>query len=140
MLGKEFQFTDEKPAAGTNWYWVVVQDAHGRSMVSGPVSARAIGELTFLERPAPNPVRGGATFTYFVGRNAGRAAASVSLVLYDLEGRRVRTLLSARQDVGRHQLSWDGRGTDGARLRPGSYFLRLHAGAVVQLAKLSVVR
>ena len=140
VRGTEFQFTDEHPGAGTNWYWVVLQDARGRSSVNGPVSVQAVGALTFLEHPAPNPTRGGASFTYFVGRNAGHGGVPVSLALYDLEGRQVRSLVGARQEVGRHQLSWDGRGADGARLRPGSYFLRLKAGPVEQIARLSIVR
>lgn len=139
VSGSRFEFTDPLPEAGTSWYWVILQDTQGRSIVSGPVSAQSIGELSVLERPAPNPVRDGGGFAYVVGRNAARGErATVSLALYDLQGREVRSLVNARQGVGRYSLIWDGRGADGAPLRAGSYFLLLKAGSITQLSLIHI--
>jgi len=139
--GSTYEFTDLDPEPGTSWYWVILKDPQGRAIVNGPVAVEAAGELSLLERPSPNPVRGAATFAYVVGRNAaGRDRAAVSLVLFDLQGRQVRQLVSARQAVGRYQVAFDGTAADGTRLRAGTYYLRLQAGAVEQLAKVTLVR
>jgi flagellar hook assembly protein FlgD len=69
----------------------------------------------------PNPVRDRATFAIDVPAAAGR----VELALYDLAGRRVRTLVSGALPAGRHTVSWDGRGDAGARLAPGLYLAHL---------------
>ena len=141
VSGTRFEFTDASPAGGTAWYWVILTDPQGRAIVSGPVTAQPTGELTFLDRPSPNPVRSGASFAYVVGRNAAKGPATpVSLALFDLQGREVRKLVSARQAVGRYQVTWDGLGANGARLGAGSYYLRLQAGPVAQFAKVTIVR
>ena len=50
----------------------------------------------------------------------------VSVAVYDLGGRQVRTLLSgAKQEAGPHALSWDGLDWTGRPVSPGSYEWRL---------------
>jgi flagellar hook assembly protein FlgD len=51
--------------------------------------------------------------------------ASVSLDVYDVSGRYVRTLQSGPLDAGPHESFWDGSGRGGARVAPGVYFARL---------------
>lgn len=64
------------------------------------------------------------------------AAARVHAVLYDVSGRRVRTLLDADLPAGEHRAVWDGRDAQGARAASGIYFLRLQAGDERRTAKL----
>ncbi len=71
-------------------------------------------------RPWPNP--GGDRVTLrFTLPGAGR----VTLDLYDLAGRRVRTLEAGTLEAGDHVATWDGRGDAGAGAAPGLYFARL---------------
>ena len=46
----------------------------------------------------------------------------ISLVIYDLRGRVVRTLIDSELDPGRHQVSWNGR-DDSGRLAPSGFYL-----------------
>jgi|GEM_PF-3434433 len=56
------------------------------------------------------------------------APASVSLAIYDEQGRQVRTLITGeRQTAGAHALSWDGVDHAGNPAPPGSYRWRLLA-------------
>jgi flagellar hook assembly protein FlgD len=64
------------------------------------------------------------------------AAARVSLALYDVQGRRVRTLLDQDAAAGTFAAQWDGRDDRGVRMGRGVYFARLVAGAQVTEKKL----
>lgn len=61
-------------------------------------------------------------------RYALPASGPVSLRLYDLAGRAVRTLADGFAEAGGHVAEWDGRGDDGTMLPRGTYFARLVAG------------
>ncbi len=52
-------------------------------------------------------------------------AGDVTLAVYDLSGRLVRTLLDSRQTAGAHAVRWDGRDDDGSQAASGIYLYRL---------------
>jgi len=79
-----------------------------------------------LYRPAPNPFAGSTRIAYVI---AG-AGERVEIGVFDLAGRRVRSLASGFQSAGRYEVAWDGRDDAGARVKGGVYFVRsLVAGA-----------
>jgi flagellar hook assembly protein FlgD len=55
------------------------------------------------------------------------APGEASLVVFDVTGRRVRTIVSGRLDAGRYAPVWDGRDDAGSRVAAGVYFVRLQA-------------
>ncbi len=67
-----------------------------------------------------NPSRGGVNVRLVLEQ-----AESVSLRVYDVQGRLRRTLPACRLAPGVHALRWDGRTDDGAVVPPGVYFLRV---------------
>jgi hypothetical protein len=64
--------------------------------------------------------------------------ARTRIEVFDLAGRRVRTLLDAATPAGEHPLRWNGRDESGRSVPSGVYFLRLQAGA--QTCKERVLR
>jgi flagellar hook assembly protein FlgD len=52
-------------------------------------------------------------------------AAHAKLELFDLSGRRLRSLADRVLDTGAHVVPWDGRDFEGRRAPPGLYFARL---------------
>ncbi|OGF14306.1 MAG: hypothetical protein A2W00_06020 [Candidatus Eisenbacteria bacterium RBG_16_71_46] len=52
-------------------------------------------------------------------------AGEVRLELFDLQGRRLRTLAERRMPAGATVIDWNGRDAAGRRARPGIYFARL---------------
>ncbi|MCD6087703.1 MAG: T9SS type A sorting domain-containing protein [Candidatus Hydrothermae bacterium] len=68
-------------------------------------------------RVAPNPFSKEVLISYSLPRSA-----YVSICVYDLGGRKVRTLLEGRQIKGIHRLSWNGRDNHGRMLPSGYYF------------------
>jgi len=68
-------------------------------------------------------------------------AGPVALAIFDLAGRRVRTLYPGTAlAVGEHILRWDGRGDSGRALASGVYFLRLDAGGRTLKKKLTLLK
>lgn len=141
LSGTRFEFVDQTPEAGTNYYWVVLRDTENRSMVSGPVTASVTSMLSFLSSAMPNPVRNRTKLSYTVGTNgSGPDGTPVSLGLFDLRGRKVCDLVSTRQNPGTYNVEWSGADASGVRLRAGTYYLRFQAGSVVQFSKLTLVQ
>jgi hypothetical protein len=68
----------------------------------------------------PNPFRTH-TSVLFATPVAGEAAVAI----YDVAGRRIRTLLGERVEPGVHTLRWDGRDQKGRAVASGVYFVRL---------------
>jgi peptidoglycan/xylan/chitin deacetylase (PgdA/CDA1 family) len=48
---------------------------------------------------------------------------NVGISVYDVTGRRIRSLLHIAQDTGEHGVSWDGRNSSGSRVASGYYFV-----------------
>ena len=64
----------------------------------------------------------------------------VELAVFDLLGKRVRTLIAASTSAGTHHSIWDGRDESGLVSPSGVYFVRLRAGDRVKSQKISLVR
>src|SRR5439155_20470954 len=54
--------------------------------------------------------------------------SSVLLMVYDIQGRTVQTLLRGWMPAGRHRATWDGRDDRGQDVASGIYYYRLWAG------------
>jgi len=68
------------------------------------------------------------------------AAGNVSLVIYNMLGQQVRTLVSSRQDVGRYEVSWNGLNDLGAPIATGIYIYHLQAGDFSQTHKMAYIK
>lgn len=86
--------------------------------VNVAVDAEELGETFALLQNYPNPFTGQTTITFAVD-----TAADVSLVVYDVLGREVRTLVSGTVTAGQHTATFDSNG-----LGSGLYLYRLKAG------------
>ena len=104
---------------------VVALDATKVDAEAAPDAARFA-----LGAPAPNPTRGRSTLLLHLDR-----AADVDLALFDLAGRRVRTLAVGPYGAGPSAVSFR---TDG--LAPGVYAARLQADGRAAVQLVTVVR
>ncbi len=82
----------------------------------------------------PNPVQESARIGVQIP-----IAKQVRLMVTDLLGRTVLTLLDGLQPAGAHEVVWDGRSQSGARLAAGTYLLRLEASGQVQTQWLTLM-
>ena len=93
---------------------------------------RFIKTALALYRPSPNPFERTTHFAYEVSTGT----QAVDIGVFDLSGRRVRSLARGTQAAGRYEVAWDGRGDDGAFSRHGVYFLRANIGSDHRVARL----
>ena len=87
----------------------------GLTGANRPIAA----SLTTYPNPF-SPGSGPATVRYEVGR-----AGDVVLTLYDVRGRKVRTLVDGNHQQGTFTTTWDGRDDQGRRVASGVYFCRM---------------
>jgi minor extracellular serine protease Vpr len=128
---------DRSAQSGSTYWYRIATTAGGTRLTFGPIEATA-GEVIVdfaLGRPLPNPTSGVATRVDFAVPRDSR----VNLSLYDMQGRRVATLVEGVVPAGRHQATWNG--TSGGRTAPaGIYFVRMQAPGVNLTRRLVVTR
>ena len=84
-----------------------------------------------LHANAPNPFNPETVIRFDLPRDSG-----VQLEIYDVLGRKVRTLIQKDLPAGVHQAVWAGRDGRGRQVGSGVYFYRLKAGAYIQTRRM----
>jgi flagellar hook assembly protein FlgD len=69
-----------------------------------------------------------------------RGLVPVEVAVYDLRGRRVRSLIRGSLRGGDHDVTWNGRDEGGRAVASGVYFARARVGGEVSLTRLVVRR
>jgi flagellar hook assembly protein FlgD len=89
-----------------------------------------------LHQNYPNPFNPGTQITFALPR-----AGVVTLQVYDLQGREVKTLVNQRRAAGTHTVRWDGTDEAGNPVASGVYLYRLHVGNnFVQTRKMVLLK
>jgi hypothetical protein len=88
-------------------------------------------EQTYLLRSFPNPARGSVTVRFSLSERE-----RVSLRVYDVEGRLVKTLLDGFCEAGLHDIGWDAGSFNGRPVAPGLYFCRLQTDVSRRTGKI----
>lgn len=83
----------------------------------------------------PNPFNPQTTIAFSLA-----ARGRVSLAIYDVNGRIVRTLANETRAAGAYELKWDGRDDDGQAVASGVYFYRLVAPDFTQTKKMVLLK
>jgi hypothetical protein len=118
------------------------QERRVRVLVGTEAYARSESEVGLgtyaneLRGNYPNPFRGETTIGYTLERGQ-----EVTMEIYDVLGRRVRTLVEGRKrKAGLHQVRWAGENRYGAPVGSGVYFVRLRAEDFTETRKMVLVR
>lgn len=64
----------------------------------------------------------------------------VTVEVFTVTGRKIRTVVSGELSAGRHELAWDGRNEAGERVSAGMYFYRVKTNAGMVVRKLVLTR
>ena len=81
-------------------------------------------QITGIQTNYPNPFNSSTTIIYWVA-DLGPIPAEITIVIYDITGRKVKTLVKERRDIGEHKAIWDGRDDSGNECVAGVYFARI---------------
>ncbi|MCK6621403.1 MAG: choice-of-anchor J domain-containing protein [Calditrichia bacterium] len=88
-----------------------------------------------LRQNYPNPFNPSTAIVYDLAKNAG-----VTLKIYDLSGREVKTLVQGFQGAGTYTVNWNGTNDAGVKVASGIYLYRLEAGNFVQTRKMVLLK
>lgn len=91
------------------------------------------GEL-ILNQNSPNPFSSSTTISYELYQNS-----CVSLKVYDLSGREVRTLTDGEETSGLKSVIWNGRNNTSENVPPGAYIIRLQGDQFAESIKAILV-
>lgn len=84
---------------------------------------------------APNPFREHTEISFDLPRRG-----LLQVEIFDLRGRKVRTLIDGTSAAGKHTSVWDGRNDDGKKLASGVYLVRVIYGAVTSIRRLTLLK
>jgi hypothetical protein len=103
-----------------------------------------VGDPATLPRPlhlAVGPVTPNPFSPHMTLRFVTPADGAVAAAVYDVAGRRVRTLLrSSKSSAGEYVLTWDGSDDGGRAVAAGVYWFRVRAGSETRVVRGSLVR
>jgi len=83
----------------------------------------------------PNPFNPTTVLDYDIPENS-----FVNVTIYDMTGRRVKTLVNANQSAGFKSVVWDATNFVGQPVATGVYFYKIVAGDFVQMKKMAFVK
>ena len=142
---QSYSFTDANPFApdGMAYYRLKQMDADG-SFAFSPVAVAVLDpQYVGLAQSYPNPVSLGSST---VVPYSLAVPATVDMVVYNMLGEKVATLLSNEAvDAGRYLTNWNGLSDNGTSAGAGTYLIRfiarVHGGdAVTQTQRISIIR
>ena len=94
-----------------------------------------------LEQNYPNPFNPSTTIAFSLPHASPTGQARITLQVFDITGRKIRTLVSGQLPPGSHQVVWDGRDDAGQLVASGFYFYRLETGeGIVQTRRMVLLK
>jgi hypothetical protein len=101
----------------------------------GEYEAPFVPTTTALMQNFPNPFNPSTTLTFDMAK-----PGHVTIKIYNVSGRLIRTLLDERRDAGRHHIEWNGIDANGSTVPSGIYFYRMRASGYDATKKMILVR
>ncbi len=134
-------YSDTKVFTGkTYYYWIAAVDFSGnQSSISSPINItitdvaqeNLIPKNYALLQNYPNPFNPTTIISYDLPKSS-----AVKLVVFDILGREVATLVNDFQSAGSHKAEWNGKNDNGIDLTSGIYFYSLEAGSFKSVKKM----
>lgn len=128
-------FIDEVDPSNT---YTALTDTAGNyqiSIVTGIKEDLTIPKTIELAQNYPNPFTSETQISYKL-----KNQSDVSIKIYDILGREVRTFRIGLKSNGIHGIKWDGRNNINNKVAPGIYLYRLQAGNETQVKKMIFAR
>ena len=121
------------PATSNHRIRAIVTTASGLSAI-GPDQTGTPLEFA-LGKNYPNPFNPSTRIDYSIGERG-----LVTLEVFDILGRQVRTLVNEVQAAGSYQIVWDGRTADSKPVTSGVYLYRLRSGSFAKTERMVLLK
>ncbi len=140
----DYQFKDKGITLGEKYFYRLIElDLYGEETIFGPLfvdlSTRdLIPRRLYIAQNVPNPFERMTSVKF--GIPLANKDDAARLVVYDVTGRVVKTLLSGRLEPGYYHVSWHGKNDIGKEVGAGVYFCRLSIGSKNLTKKMIYVK
>lgn len=135
MAGKQYQSDNS-----TKYSPIVASDVMDVSLqtVSSleEINSADLPTVFRLHQNYPNPFNPSTTISFDVPKYSGE----LSLVVYDILGRKVNTLFSGPINAGRFQFTWNGKSAAGINVPSGIYFAVMQTSSFNQTIQMVLVK
>ena len=124
-------------SASTYLVGAIIDDVHygDTNIFSGVDTDHNIMDEYILNQNYPNPFNPSTEISYYLP-----VCQNVSLVVYDIKGRYIKTLVNGKNDAGKHYAFWDGSDESGNIVSSGVYLYRLQTEKFVKTGKAMFVK
>ncbi len=120
------------PPSSTLYYTLVDVSTNGSETEHGPLRIETTTPNTFqLKQNYPNPFNPETRIPFSL-----QQTGPIQLEVFDVNGKRVRTLSNRHYQAGTHSVVWDGRNDAGTILSNGLYFVTLRSGSQQQTIRV----
>jgi hypothetical protein len=102
---------------------------------SGVENEGLIPEVFNISQNYPNPFNPSTTIRYAIPN-----VSYVSLRIYDILGREVKTLVNSEQNIGIHSVQWNGDNNYGNKVSSGIYLYKIEAGNFIMTKKMILLK
>ena len=131
---KFYTFVDSDLEVGTYFYRLKQIDTDGAFEYSPVVTAAISAPTAFvLHQNFPNPFNLETKIPYELAEKT-----EVSIFIFNLLGRKIRTLVDEVNGPGSFEIAWDGKDERGRIAPSGIYFMQMRVGEVIQLKKVAL--
>ncbi len=130
--------------ANLNYYFYVTAEySNGESFQSNVVQVgisdsdeNSIPVVNMLQGNYPNPFNPETTISFAVDGEAGYT----SLIVFNMKGQKVKTLVNRTLKAGHYDISWKGRDDAGKSVSSGIYYYRLDNGDFSETKKMLLMK
>ncbi|MCK4524540.1 T9SS type A sorting domain-containing protein, partial [candidate division WOR-3 bacterium] len=136
----EYSYTDENVFGGEQYYYRLVDVSTSGAKVTHPIiTVLANGKpkptTYMISQNYPNPFNGRTMIDYAIPMRA-----EVSLSIYDVTGKLIKTLVKEKQDVNYYRVVWDGKDNRGSLVSAGVYFYKMTSGSFDKSMKMMYLK
>jgi hypothetical protein len=103
--------------------------------VAGNINIVGLPTEYSLGHNYPNPFNPVTTIPYALPK-----AEHVTLMIYNIQGQLVQTLVDRRMEAGNHVATWDGKDSRGIPMASGIYFVRMKSGDFLKVNKMTLLK
>ena len=136
-------YVDLDIASGSWQYWVTAVDSAGNESESSEIVSVmlsndqdvAMPTVYTLEQNYPNPFNPSTQIRYALPEQS-----MVTISIYDMMGRKVRTLVSQSLSPGYHTTIWNATNDNGLAVSAGMYIYMIQAGTYQQMKKMVLLK
>jgi len=131
----EIASLDREDAVVTLDYIAYDRDNNILASGAASIAVTAVPVEYTLHQNYPNPFNPVTTILYDLPENG-----FTEVVIYDIMGREVTTLIRNEKTAGYHSIVWDGRNSHGRIVGAGMYFYQVRSGSFIKTRKMLLLK